>query len=496
MASTLAETTTMASSILNVGENCWRTDTASRAALIVDAADYYRHARQAMMRARNQIMLIGWDFDTRIDLDGDAEDDAPRYLGPFLSWLARKRPDLHIYILKWDVGAIKLLGRGTTLFRLMRWMQQPGISFKLDGAHPAGASHHQKLLVIDDALAFCGGIDMTAARWDTRAHKDDDPHRRRPTTGRRYGPWHDATMAVEGNAAKALGEHARIRWEAACGGRIAPPPACKSPWPDTLDAQFTDIDVSISRTRGATDQQAPLREIERLFVDMIGSARRFIYAENQYFASRVIAQAIEQRLVEPNGPEIVLVNPATADGWLEEAVMGPARAQLLRHLQSIDRDKRLRVYTPVTQGGEDIYVHAKITIVDDLMLRVGSANMNNRSMGLDSECDLTIDARLPGNEGAEAVIGTIRADLMGEHLGVKPSEIQSRIEETRSLIETVEALRGSGRSLRPFEPPEFSETEEKIAESQVLDPESADEAFEPAARPGLLRRLRHRRPSH
>lgn len=108
------------SSVLAIGQNYWRAALATKAALVVDAADYYRHARAAMMRAQKQIMLIGWDFDTRIELDGTANDGAPCHLGPFLSWLAKKRPDLGIYILKWDVGAVKLLGRGTTFFRLLR----------------------------------------------------------------------------------------------------------------------------------------------------------------------------------------------------------------------------------------------------------------------------------------------------------------------------------------------------------------------------------------
>src|SRR5690606_4895662 len=127
------------------------------------------------------------------------------------------------------------------------------------------------------------------------------------------------------------------------------------------------------------------------------------------------------------------------------------------------------------------------------VLRVGSANMNNRSMGLDSECDVTIDARLPGNDHASAAIEGISLDLLGEHLGVEPSVISQRLRETGSLIAAIEQLRGEGRSLKPFEPPEFSDAEKAVTENQLLDPESADEPFEPAARPGLFHRIRHRR---
>jgi phospholipase D1/2 len=106
-------------------------------------------------------------------------------------------------------------GRGTTPFRMLRWAFDPKISIKWDSNHPLDGSHHQKILVIDDALAFCGGIDITGSRWDTRGHRDKEPGRRRPFTGRRYDPWHDATMAVDGDAACALGDLARVRWEVA-----------------------------------------------------------------------------------------------------------------------------------------------------------------------------------------------------------------------------------------------------------------------------------------
>jgi phospholipase D1/2 len=481
--------------LLEPGRNCWRVALAGRASVIVDAADYYRLAKRAMLKARQQIILVGWDFDSRIFLDRAAADDAPtkgvpNELGRFIQWLADNRPELCIHILKWDVGALKLLGRGTTLFRLARWMWHERITFKLDGAHAKGASHHQKILVIDDALAFCGGIDMTADRWDTRAHRHHHPDRRRPTTRRRYGPWHDATMAVDGDAAMALCELSRERWAAAGGGELPTPEAGQDPWPPTLKPQFNTVSVAIARTRGAYENHPEIRENERLFVDLIRSATGFIYAENQYFASRVVAEAIAERLKEPDGPEFVLVNPDTANGWLEEEVMGAARAELMKSLARVDAHGRFRVYTPVNEAGDAIYVHAKIMIVDDRVLRVGSSNMNNRSMGLDSECDLAVDARVPGNGEAGPMIETIRAELMAEHLGTDPAHVLRVHSETGSLIGTVEQLCGGhGRTLRVFSPPRPNAVEKKIARTEALDPESARDSFEPMGRSRLLRRL-------
>jgi phosphatidylserine/phosphatidylglycerophosphate/cardiolipin synthase-like enzyme len=128
-------------------------------------------------------------------------------------------------------------------------------------------------------------------------------------------------------------------------------------------------------------------------------------------------------------------------------------------------------------------------IVDDLMLRVGSANMNNRSMGLDSECDVLIDAGREANRGGGMEIAALRNDLMAEHLGVAPADVARGFEATGSLIEAVERLRGGGRSLRPYQAPDVSDAAKAVAQSEIADPESADESFEPFARGRLLRWL-------
>ena len=478
--------------LIEPGRNCWRVARAGRAALIVDACDYYRIAREAMLGAKSQIMLIGWDVDTRIALvEKEDAGEAPNHLGGLLSWLSSKRPELDIYILAWDEGMISLPGRGTTLLRMLDWLRNPRITYKFDSSHPLDASHHQKILIVDDGIAFCGGIDITADRWDTRDHKDGDPGRRRPFTRRTYTPWHDTTMAVDGDAARALGDLARLRWKIATGKQLPAPQGPSEPWPASLEPTFRDVPVAIARTRGKEEDVSEVREIEALFVDMIGWAKSLVYVETQYFASRVIAEAIARRLGESDGPEFVIVNPRTAYGWLDEAVMGPARAELVRALKARDPHGRFRIYSPVTEKGSDIYVHSKVMIVDDRLIRVGSANFNNRSMGLDSECDVTIDAR--EDEEAAATIARLRCGLIAEHLGVEPKQVSERVEREGSLIAAIEALRGDGRSLLPFAPPEINAAQEKLAESEWLDPEGPDELFEKRARPGLLRRLGRKR---
>ncbi|HEX8217408.1 MAG TPA: phospholipase D-like domain-containing protein [Allosphingosinicella sp.] len=481
------------SAILDPGRNCWRIERAERASLIVDAADYYRHALHAMLEARSQILLIGWDVDTRVRLiDEDPPAGAPATLGGFLTWIAKRRPELFIYILAWDQGAISVPGRGTTFFRMLRWGLDKQISIKWDHQHPLDGSHHQKILVIDDKLAFCGGIDITGSRWDTRKHCDTEPGRRRPFTGRAYEPWHDATMAVDGCTAGAIGDLGRIRWACATGNHLAAPPRAEhDPWPAELEPHFRDVDIAIARTRGKAGNIDEVREIEALFVDLIARAERFVYVETQYFASRVIAEAIGKRLDEPDGPEFVIVNPRHAYGWLDERVMSPARWHLVDALKKKDKGGRFAIYAPVTEQGADIYVHAKIMIVDDCVLRVGSANMNNRSMGLDSECDLLIDGR--DDPAARCTIGEIRNDLLAEHFGAQPDAVERCFIKTKSLIGCIEAMRSDGRTLVPLEPDEPTELEKKLAQSELLDPEAADELFEKRARPGLMSRLKRKR---
>lgn len=457
--------------------------------MIVDAADYFRHVRSAMLMAQHSIMLIGWDFDGRITLDRDtaAAGDVPAKLTDFILWLADRRPDLQINILQWNFGAYKLIGHGHTLVAATRWALHKRITFKLDGAHPAGASHHQKIVIIDDALAVCGGIDMTADRWDTCGHLDDDPRRVRPN-GKPYPPWHDITLMMDGAGAAAMGELARDRWVVAGGAAM---PAARPPadiWPDGLEPDFRNIDIAISRTRAAHADVVEVREIEMLYLDMIASAQRHIYIENQYFASRKIAEAIAKRMAEPDPPEIVIVAPLEASGWLEQVAMDSARARLVHAILKVDHRQRFRMYHPVTAGGTAIYVHAKLMVVDDICLRIGSSNMNNRSLGIDSECDVLIDSRTASGNMVAQTIADIRSGLMAEHLGVTVETIRAEVGASGSLIATIGKLRGQGRTLVPYSLPELSETEAKLADSALLDPEHPDEIFEPMSSRGLFRR--------
>ena len=468
---------------------CWRREKATRAGLIVDANAYFVAGRGAMLKARRRIMLIGWDFDARIELSDKRLPGEPRTLGEFVLWLVARNPDLEVFLLRWNFGALRTLFRGTTIITLARWMVHKRIHTRLDSASPVGASHHHKIVVIDDILAFCGGIDMTSNRWDTPAHRDSDPRRVAPD-GSPYAPWHDITSILEGPVAAALGELGRQRWQAAGGTPLAPVTDGGDCWPESIDAQFRDISLAICRSRPKVGAEAPIREIEATYLSLIAGAQRYIYAESQYFASRRIAEAVARRLDEPAGPEIVVINPFQSHGWLEPIAMDTARARLYVALRRLDRYGRFRIFHPYTKHGEPIYVHAKTTIVDDQVLHVGSSNMNNRSLRLDTECDVTIDSRRPGNEGASLQIRALRNSLLAEHLGVEPGAVAVAIEGKGSLISAIEALSSAGRSLCPYQVPDLLDVEKWLADHEVLDPEGPEEPFEAMTKRGLLGRLR------
>jgi phospholipase D1/2 len=154
--------------------------------------------------------------------------------------------------------------------------------------------------------------------------------------------------------------------------------------------------------------------------------------------------------------------------------MGTARARVLEMVREADVHDRFRLYTPVTEQREHIYVHAKLTVVDDRLLRLGSSNVNNRSMGLDTECDLAIEA-VEGRPGADRLAETIvgfRDRLLAEHLDCTPDDVAAAIADTGSLVQGIERLlRPTGRSLVPFEPPELGPVDRALVESEVMDPE-------------------------
>ena len=291
----------------------------------------------------------------------------------------------------------------------------------------------------------------------------------RSPDGELAGPWHDATTIVDGAAAHALGEVARARWKAATGHRLPVPRRPGRLWPAGIAPQFRDVEVGIARTMPKYAGRPAIREIERLYLAAIGSARRSIYLESQYFASASICEALEARLAEPDGPEVVVINPLSTEGWLEQETMGTSRDLRLSAMARADRHGRFGIFHPVDAAGAPIYVHAKILVVDDRLIRVGSSNVNNRSMGFDTECDLAIEAR---DADERAAITALRDDLLAEHLDTDAAEIREAVARAGSVLGAVAHLRRDcGRSLRPIPRRQMTAMEETVARTHFSNPE-------------------------
>jgi phosphatidylserine/phosphatidylglycerophosphate/cardiolipin synthase-like enzyme/uncharacterized membrane protein YdjX (TVP38/TMEM64 family) len=488
------------SEILSPGDNCWASCRSDRTAFLVDGQNYFRALAATLRRAERSILIVGWDFHSRIQLEPDAvRKGEPARLGKLLNWLARHRRKLRIDILIWDAPAVFAFDRERPPLFGKHWRTHPRVRFRFDADHPLGGCHHEKIVVVDDEVAFVGGIDLTHWRWDTCGHELNHSCRVDPV-GASYDAVHDVQMMVSGEAARTLGGLVRSRW-AQTGARPPRPVSERFDiWPSEIVPDVTDTEIAIARTRPAFGGAPEVREVERLYLAAIAAAKRSIYIESQYFTAERITAALAARLDKPDAPDIVILLPDQCKGWLEEVTMGAARLEHLRALARADRHGKLAVFRPVRRcadGSERPFaVHSKLMIVDDRLVRIGSSNLANRSMGLDSETDLAIEAIAPRTEAA---IAALQNRLIAEHVGCAEAEVMQARLEHGSLLQAIRALDGrSSRMLTPIDlwpPVGIAET---LTPKSLYDPDrpTSVEAFmhrliyEPMPNPGRRRRYR------
>lgn len=454
---------------LDERQNCWRVADASRVAFLVDGEAYFRAVADAFEMARYAIYIIGWDIDSRTRLRR-GKDGTGEPLGKFLDRLARERPEISIYLLEWDFAMLYSLERETWPLLSLGWQTHERVRFALDDAHPVGASHHQKIVVIDDTVAFVGGFDLTRCRWDTSEHAPQQAERL--DSGETYGPFHDVQMMVAGSVAAELAVLVRQRWERATGDELrGVVQSATPPWPEHIQPDLEDVPVGILRTAPEYDGEAEIREIERFYTEAIDQAANVIYIENQYLTSDTIGSVLEKVLSRPKGPEVLLVLPRECSGWLEEETMGALRSHLIQRLLRADHHKRLKVCYPhrADLGSSVINVHSKVMVVDDNLLTIGSANISNRSMGLDTECNLAMVAG-ERHDVAQAIAG-FRNRLLAEHLGVDPECLSQSQAETGSLLAAVEALNEGARRLETLMPKQAGNLAGSLSANMIADPE-------------------------
>lgn len=461
--------------VFRPGETCWRTARADRAAFLIDNEAFFTAAFEAITHARRSILLLGWGFDPRTRLFPDGYDgpDDPDEVGRILVELACARPELDVRLLIWKSALPISASQEFFPHKARRYFKNTPIHFVLDDAVPFGACHHQKVLVVDDRLAFCGGGDISVDRWDSPAHLDDDRRRIMPKQ-EEHVPRHEVMMMVDGAAAKALADLARERWRRATGEVLAEPEdAGGDPWPDHVPAHMQDVEVAIERTEPKWKGRPMVDEIRQLDLACIAEAKATIYLENQYFTSPLVTEALAARLAEPEGPEVVLISTAKAPSWFDQLTMDRARGTMLWRLRAADVFGRFRAYCPVTSGGETIIVHSKVTVVDDRIARVGSSNLNNRSGGFDTECEVGVE---PQAEATRLAITAFRDRLVGHFMGVTGDAVAKARAEFGGLGAAIEALNRDGR-LAAIAPRKLDPFSEFIAAYHIGDPTSVDDSW-------------------
>lgn len=440
---------------LKPDQNCWRVTASSQLAYLIDGQSYFQVLRDVLKEADSQILILSWDIDSRIPLIHEEVDDGlPIKLGEFLNEIVKRKPNLKVHILNWDFTPLFTAYREKFTKLQFDWKTHKRIIYRLDDVVPTGACHHQKVIVIDDTIAFCGGLDLTQGRWDTCSHTPNDS-RRCDADGNLLRPYHDVQIMLEGDTAGALGDLARARWKKSQNEDLEKPKKnSKSLWPVNLEPDLVNAKAAITRTICSMDGTHSVREAEMLFHDSIENARDYIYIENQYFTADSIAQKLIKRLQEKDGPEVVLVLPKSTQGWIANVTMDVKRIQLINQLREHDYFGRFATYYAHLDGlteDESINVHAKVMVIDQEFCRIGSSNLCNRSLGLDTECDIAIEST--GLSHLEAGITRLRNRLLAEHLDTDPQTVAETIEKNGSLIKAIEHLRShKSRSLNPLEP--------------------------------------------
>lgn len=481
--------------MLNTEGAFWRQDSAPRVAVFVDVADYYRAARVAMAAARQSVWLLNWAFEPKTPIVPTSEGPPAETFGDFLVKLAADHPALDVRLLCWDAALPVAATQGFFPVQDRHIFANTAVKFRLDSKLPFGACHHQKMIVIDGVLAFCGGADVGPDRWDTPEHRDDDPRRVKP--GKKpeyYDSRHEVMALLDGPPAATLADLFRERWRRCTGDELvsplgqSPETAPTDLWPAGIEPLLQGARVGISRTLPAWRDDPGVREIERLNLASIVAARDTIYMENQYFTSPVVAEALADRLAEPDGPEVVLVSTRHSPSYFDQLTMDRTRGRFVARLRQADRHKRLYIYSPSSMLERLIIVHAKLAIIDDRLLRIGSANMNNRSTGFDSECDVTFEAVGPDEGAHRAAIAALRVRLVAHWLGCPDGLVSETLAREGRLGLAIEALRSSGLvRLVPITPPPLGPMAALIAALHLGDPVTPRDSFRPWRRAKQIR---------
>ncbi|MBX3227318.1 MAG: phospholipase [Labilithrix sp.] len=483
-------------------ETTWRIHDGVESALLIDGRDYYRAFYAAALGARKSILLLGWQFDSDVQLLRG--DDLPPGTAPedvtllrFLDRLCRERPELEARVLAWDHSVVFALEREVLQKLYFDAITCSRFEFRWDSTVPLGGSHHQKVAIVDGRIAFFGSQDICQSRWDDSTHRVDNELR--ISRGDPHQPYHEVQVALTGAPVSSLIELFVARWYGATGERLdrtrlvdeggEAMPGLEFP----ITLPIPAARMGLARTVPEVPGRAPVQEVGALYVRAIEGAERLIYIESQYLTSCVVRDALISRMrnSERAKLDIVVVLPHKPEKLKEEVTVGVPQTSLLRLLQqeAAQYGHRLGLYNVVAGAKDDgtpiyVYIHSKLMIVDDRYFIVGSANLTNRSMTIDSEIVAAYEAR-PHDRALVNALRRIRVRLLLEHTGER-ADVRTLV-RPEGLVSRLDALAAEGTTrLRRHEvgdeePNALVKTLHEVA-LEFLDPWSEqDETCPPAA---------------
>ena len=371
----------------------------NRVEVLIDGDEALAQVVEAIRGARSHVHVTGWHVNPEFVLDRASPPSVLRELLVEATRTARVR------VLLWAGAPLPLFRPARKDVRRVRDALCAGnqIECALDARERPMHCHHDKTIVVDDRVAFVGGIDLTDFGGD-RLDRNEHPHR--DGIG-----WHDATARLEGPAVRDVAEHFRLRWHETTGELLAPVVE-----PETAGS----IEVQVVRTvPDGMYRSLPGGDFRVLesYLRALTSARRFIYLENQFLWSPEILAVLREKLRRPpdDGFRIVVLLPARPNSGGDDT-----RGQLSTLIDADDGAGRLLACTllsPEGQEGRPVYVHAKIGIVDDHWLTLGSANLNEHSLFNDTEMNVVVRD--------QALVRDTRERLWAEHLDVPRDEVSA-----------------------------------------------------------------------
>jgi phosphatidylserine/phosphatidylglycerophosphate/cardiolipin synthase-like enzyme len=368
-----------------------------RVKVLIDGEQALPAMVEAIEGAKSHVHIAGWHASP--DFRPTRQPGAPT-LRELLAAVAERAS---VRVLLWAGPPVPAFEptRGRARRACREFMRDSKVRCVLDSRERTLHCHHEKLVIVDDEIAFVGGMDFTAMegdRHDSSEHPADRP----------IG-WHDLTMRADGPVVADVAEHFRQRWSEVAG---EPLPPVRTPGPaGTSTVQF------VRTIPEKTYDFAPRGDFSLLESHLLAlrSANRLVYLENQFLWSPEITEVLIEKLRRPPDERfrVVLVLPRKPSNGADTT-----RGQLGRLLDADDDAGRLLAVTLTSHGGEKsvpVYVHAKLGIVDDTWMTVGSANLNEHSLFNDTEANLVTD-------DAE-VIRETRLRLWAEHLERPVSDV-------------------------------------------------------------------------